>query len=138
MNIKELKNLSSKETDGKNKNTITYIVKGTITSIIITLIMLLIFSVILANTNINEETMFPIITTITAISIVIGGIVSTKNIEKKGIIIGAITGLFYIITIYLCSSIIVENFAVNLYSIILISASIVAGMFGGIIGVNLK
>ena len=138
MNIEELKKLSGKDSDGKNKSTATYVLKGTITSIVITIIMLLIFSIVLANANIGEETMVPIITTITAISIIVGSVVSTKNIEKKGLVIGAVTGLLYIITIYLFSSIIVENFAINLYSVILIGASVIAGMFGGIIGINLK
>ena len=138
MNIKELKKISGKDSDGKNKSTVTYVLKGTITSIVITIIMLLIFSVVLANSNIAEETMIPIITIITAISIIIGSVVSTKNIEKKGLVIGSVTGLLYIITIYLFSSIIVENFAINLYSVILIGAAVIAGMFGGIIGVNLK
>ena len=138
MNIKELKKISGKDSDGKNKSTVTYVLKGTITSIVITIIMLLIFSVVLANSNIAEETMIPIITIITAISIIIGSVVSTKNIEKKGLVIGSVTGLLYIITIYLFSSIIVENFAINLYSVILIGAAVIAGMFGGIIEVNLK
>ena len=136
MNIKDIKKISKNETEEKKR--FNYILKGILIAIIITIIMLLIFSIVLASTNINESAMIPIISTITAISIVIGGITSTRKLEKNGMIIGAITGLIYITILYIFSSIVTENFSINLPSIILICASIVAGMIGGIIGINLK
>ena len=58
--------------------------------------------------------------------------------EKKGIINGALVGLIYILTIYIISSIAKGNFGITINSIILIASAIIAGMLGGIIGVNIK
>ena len=121
----------SKETGNTESNNITKILKGSVISIILTIIGLLVYSVILANTEIGEST-------VTSISILIGSILSISRIEKKGILNGAIVGGIYVIVIYLLSSIINSNFNINLSAIILMVVSIIAGMIGGIIGVNIK
>ena len=75
---------------------------------------------------------------ISALSILIGSIISVSKIAKNGMLNGAIVGGIYIVIIYLLSSIINLNFDINSNSIILISFSMVAGMLGGVIGVNIK
>ena len=51
---------------------------------------------------------------------------------------GGIIGGTYIISLYLISSVVTGNFSFEISAIIMIIASILAGMLGGIIGVNLK
>ena len=128
----------SKETGNTESNNITKILKGSVISIILTIIGLLVYSVILANTEIGESTVNYIVMGITSISILIGSILSISKIEKKGILNGAIVGGIYVIVIYLLSSIINSNFNINLSAIILMVVSIIAGMIGGIIGGNIK
>ena len=114
------------------------IIKGIAISFILTLISVFIFSIVLTYTNTPESTIFPVIAFITAISILIGSSISTIKINKRGIINGGAIGLIYILILYLLSSIITTGFAVNLNTIILIATSILAGMVGGIVGVNIK
>lgn len=128
----------TKETNENKTNGIINIAKGSIIAITFSIIALIIFSVILTNTQLTENTINPVIMVITAISIFIGSIISVSKIEKKGIVNGAFVGLIYILAIYLLSSIVNSNFNLNLNSIILIAFSIIAGMIGGIIGVNIK
>ena len=125
----------SKETGNTESNNITKILKGSVISIILTIIGLLVYSVILANTEIGESTVNYVVMGITSISILIGSILSISKIEKKGILNGAIVGGIYVIVIYLLSSIINSNFNINLSAMVV---SIIAGMIGGIIGVNIK
>ena len=138
MNIKDITKKSTNENSLNQNSKVMNIIKGSVTSIIITIIALIIFSIILTNTNVNENVMTPVITVITAISILIGSILSVSKIEKKGIINGALVGLIYILAIYLLSSITNGNFSIDINSIILIVIAILAGMIGGIIGVNIK
>lgn len=114
------------------------IIKGSVTAIITTLILLFIFATILTYTNIQEGVISPVIIIITAVSILIGSSISTMRIKKMGLINGALVGLIYILTIYLISSITGSGFNLQIQTIIMMVASIVAGMIGGIIGVNLK
>ena len=123
--------------DTEMKANIIRIIKGSITAIVITLILLFIFSIILTYTSIKESAMSPVVIIITAVSILIGSSISTLKIKKMGLVNGALVGLIYILTIYVISSITGLGFALQLQTIIMMLAAIGAGMIGGIIGVNL-
>ena len=124
--------------DTEMKANIIRIIKGSITAIVIILILLFIFSIILTYTSIKESTMSPVVIVITAVSILIESSISTLKIKKMGLVNGALVGLIYILTIYVISSITGLGFALQLQTIIMMLAAIGAGMIGGIIGVNLK
>ena len=121
-----------------DSNLLANIAKGTLISLISTVIMLLIFSLILAFTNVQENTINPVIMIVTAISILIGSSIANIKIRKNGLVNGALIGACYILTIYLISSILNWKFSLNLQSIIMIVIAIIFGILGGIIGVNRK
>lgn len=120
------------------KSNLIRILKGSAFSIVITLVLLLIYSALLTYTSLNENTIPVFVIVITAISILAGSLISSLNIKKNGLSNGAMVGLIYILVIYLLSSIIGQNFSLNMYSIIMFIASVIAGAIGGIIGVNRK
>ena len=119
----------------KNTKRIT---KGSILSIILSAILLLIFAIILTYTDVQENTIKPVIIIITGISILIGSSISTITIKKNGILNGGLVGLIYVLTMFILSSITSRGLSFNIYSIILILTSIIMGIIGGIIGVNLR
>lgn len=122
-----------------NENkTLINILKGVGISLIATLIMLIIFSILLTYTNVQENVINPVIMIITSISILIGSSLGNIKIKKNGLINGGIIGAVYIIIIYLISSILNWKFSLNLQSIIMITTAIIFGILGGIIGVNRK
>lgn len=121
-----------------NKKSFFSILKGSIIAIVITLISMFVVSVIFTLTNISEAFIPQIIIAVTSISILIGSILASINIGKMGILNGALVGFIYIFTIYLLSSIIVCGFSFNIKSLIMIGISLVLGIFGGIIGVNIS
>ena len=121
----------------KEKNSIK-IIKGSIIAIILSLILLTIYAILLSYTTISENTMVPVIITITGISILIGSSISSMHIQKQGMLNGALVGLIYMLLLYILSSILLSSFELNLKSVIMIIVGIVTGMIGGIIGVNMK
>lgn len=123
--------------EGISKNFIN-IIKGIIISIVFTLIFLFIFSIILTYTTISESFITPTIIVITAISIFIGSSIGNIKMKKNGLFNGALIGGIYLLSIYLLSGIINQNFSLSTQSIIIIVAGMICGMFGGIIGVNKK
>ena len=114
------------------------IIKGVISSIVFTLIFLFIFSIILTYTTISESFITPTIIVITAISIFIGSSIGNIKMKRNGLFNGALIGGIYLLSIYLLSGIINQNFSLNTQSIIIIISGMICGMFGGIIGVNKK
>ena len=112
------------------------IIKGSAVSIIVTLSLLFIFAILLTYTKIQENLINPVVIVVTAISILIGSSISTLKIRKNGLLNGGLVGIIYIVTIYLISSLTGSGFSCNINTIIMIVSSIIAGMLGGIIGVN--
>lgn len=111
-------------------------IKGVIISIIFTLIFLFIFSIILTYTNVSESFIAPVVIVVTAISIFIGSSIGNFKMKKNGLLNGALIGGIYLLSIYLLSGVLNQNFSLTMQSIIIIVAGMVCGMFGGIIGVN--
>lgn len=131
----------NKMSDGNSleiNNNIGIIAKGVIIAIVASMILLLVFSAILTYTKVSESVSNPVIIVITAVSILIASQISTRKIRKNGIVNGGIIGGIYIIVLYLISSVVTGNFSLGVNAIVMIIASIIAGMFGGIIGVNAK
>lgn len=126
------------KTQLSESNIFIKIVKGTIMSLLITFMLLLIFSIVLTYTHIPESAINPVIMVITAISILIGSSIENNKIKKNGLINGGIIGGLYIFIIYIISSILNWKFSLNMQSIIMIVIGIVFGILGGIIGVNSK
>ncbi len=114
------------------------IFKGIAIAMITTVIMLLIFSIILAYTNTSENTITPVIMVVTGISILLGSSIGSIKIKKNGIINGGLIGGIYILILYLISSILNWRFGLNIQSIIMIAIGMIFGILGGIIGVNKK
>lgn len=124
--------------NSKTKENFKRIIKGSIMSIILTLVLLFIFSIIVTYTNVKESIISPIIIIITSISILIGSSISSLKIKKNGLLNGAIVGIIYILTIYILSSIMGMGFKIDINSVLMIIFAIAAGMLGGIVGVNIN
>ena len=121
----------------ENKAFIT-ILKGVLISLIVTFLLLLIFSLVLTFTDIQEDVIAPVIIIITAISILMGSSISNIKIKKNGLINGGIIGALYVAILYIISSILNWKFGLDIKSIIMIAVGIIFGILGGIIGVNKK
>ena len=122
----------------KEGNVLKNLMKGVGISLITTVLLLLIFSIILTYTNIEENVINPVIMIITAISILIGSSIGNVKIKKNGLLNGGFIGGIYILTIYIVSSLLNWEFSLNLQSLIMIITAIIFGILGGIIGVNRK
>ena len=121
-----------------NSNGIVIILKGSLISIIATIVLLMIFATVLTYSNINENSMPTVIIVVTALCILVGSQITTSKIKRNGIVNGALVGAIYILALYLIWSIISKDFSLNIYSIIMMATSILIGGIGGIIGVNKK
>lgn len=119
-------------------NNVILIAKGFFISIIISVICIFIYSIILINTSVQENTIKPVIMTITGISILIGSSISSLKIKKNGILNGVSVGVMYVISLYILSSIAFCGFGVNGSCIAIFVLGIILGGIGGIIGVNVK
>lgn len=124
--------------EGYKTNKLFNIIKGILISLAVTIVLFLVFGTILSTTSLSESTINPVIIVITGISILIGASITCIKIENKGMITGGLVGGVYIGILYFTSSILLQDFSLNVYAIIMIISAIISGMVGGIIGVNIK
>lgn len=100
-------------------------------------IMFLLYAFLLAHTNLSESTI-PIITfVITLVSVFLGSSISLIKIRENGLLNGGIVGLIYILLLYVLSSVFGTGFGLNGYSFSMIFFTVLIGIIGGIIGVNM-
>ena len=136
-NINSVKKMEDITKEKSNSNIIK-VIKGSIIAIVLTLIFLTIYAALLSFTNISETTMIPVVLILTGISVLIGSSISSISIKKQGIINGGLVGLIYVLFLYIVSSIAGVGFELNINTIIMFIVGILAGMIGGVIGVNIK
>ena len=86
-------------------NHIMIFFKNLILEFLLTIIFLMILAILLSTTDLNENVINPCIIFISAFSILVGSFFSSRKIGKKGIIIGILQGLIYMLILYLFSSI---------------------------------
>ena len=120
----------------KSNNTITSIIKGVIIAFFFFFFALIIFSILLVYTNISEQTIAPVIITVTGISILMGSSIATRKLKNNGLLNGATIGFIYMMILYLISSTANSDFSITFLTIIILLAGIIGGIIGGVIGVN--
>ena len=81
-------------------NNIVKVIKGSIIAFLISIMLLFIFASLLVYTNIQENTIKPVVIIISIISILVGSSLSSIKIKRKGIVNGALVGTIYILIIY--------------------------------------
>lgn len=124
--------------EGEFKKKVLSIIKGCVFAIILSIILLTIFALLLTYTTLSESTITPVVLIITGISILAGSTISSRKIKKNGLIYGGIVGFIYILILYLASSLCLTGFSLSANSFIMLAVGVIAGIIGGIIGVNLN
>lgn len=106
-------------------------------SILLTIFFIFLLSIFLCYSNISEKIINAALIIISSICIMIGCIFMEKKMKEKGLLYGVIFGIIYMLGMFFISSFAGGDFSIEKNSIIMILLGIVAGGFGGIIGVNL-
>ena len=124
--------------EGFQNRILITIMKGTLISVILTLVLLFILAIVLTYTKVSESMIPAAIIVITAISLLIGSTIANKKMKKNGILNGGIIGVIYLVTIYIVSSAVSGSFSLGWKSIVMVVAGMIFGIIGGVIGVNVS
>ena len=114
------------------------LLKGLLASYIVTIPAFLLFALILANLDFPQRLITPVVVVITVISVLTAGAVSTRGVRSKGWLNGSIVGLVYMLILYLFSSIVYKNFAVDRNVLTMTIIGVLSGAIGGIVSINTK
>ncbi|WP_054027257.1 TIGR04086 family membrane protein [Bacillus sp. FJAT-28004] len=110
---------------------------GVLFSIIWLAVGALLLSLLLHFTGMKESSLPTNAMLVHGCAALAGGFTSGRRSERKGWYNGAILGLLYG-SIVIIISFLASNASVSVHSLLLLGAALLAGAFGGMIGVNMK
>ncbi len=114
------------------------ILKAVLFSYVLTIPMFIIIAAILAFTEFPEKLLFPCVIITTVFSSFCGGMITTIKNKDRGWVFGTLTGILYILILYLISGIIYLDFTISRYTVTMIIIGALSGSIGSITGLNAK
>lgn len=115
-----------------------YFLKGILLAFIITIVMIIIFSLLVMFTDIKENKI-PLLNNIAMItSIAISSIYVAFKIREKGWIQGGLVGVGYYIILIILNLFFIKPFQIDLISGTRLILATITGVIGGMIGINLS
>ena len=114
------------------------VVKGTVGAYIFLVIAFGILSAVYTYTSLADSLIGPIVTAITAISLVFGGIMSSKNAHGFGWLHGSLAGIVYTLIRVLSGFAVFKSYVPDTSVGMMFLTSALLAAFGGIIGINTK
>lgn len=123
---------------GSSNNSLLIIAKGELIAYIISGLLIIIYGLLLTFTKMSESSMPTIIMVISTISIALSAIYVSMKVEVRGWLNGALTGLIYMIILYLISLLFKTAVPFDRYLLFRMFMGFVIGTLAGIIGINLK
>lgn len=114
------------------------IAKGTLISLCISLVLVLVFAFLLKFTNIPDSIIFPINQVIKGVSIFLGVFISLKKSKELGLVSGLLIGFIYTFLAFLVFSILSRSFTFDITLLTDVVFGAIIGAICGIICVNIK
>lgn len=127
-----------KEEIKQNTSKLLCILKGMAVAYALTCIIFIAFGILLTYTNMQESTIPMVALATTALSAAVAGFDWAKCMQKRGLVWSAAAGLVYAVLLYLITSFGSGDFSFEISCMRMLVVSVVAGIAGGILGVNRK
>ena len=117
---------------------LTSFLKGILIAFLFTVVVFLVSAVLLSYTSLPEESIPVISTAVKLIGALISGFIPAKKSGNRGILTGALSGLLYILIIFITASLTTQESVFNMNLLTTALLCVLSGAMGGIFGVNLR
>lgn len=121
----------------ESKENFISIGQGVIRGLILTLVLLVAYSIITYYLKSNPKIDSVYFVVITALSVMYGTIYSVKKIQRKGWLIGLIVAILYILIVFLVSALNGRGFHITSYGVLRMVLALFVGTLSGMLGVNI-
>lgn len=109
-----------------------------VTAFSVTVILVLLFALILCYSDIGEEWISRGAKAITLFSVALAGALCAKSGRRRGWLTGGISGFLYMVVLYILGYLVFGKFRLDFSAALRVVYGVLAGIVGGIIGINLK
>jgi len=113
-------------------------VRSSLIAIVLSLLCFLIFAIVMKIGNFEETLISPGIQVIRVLSITVGGVVAARSTTAKGWLVGALSGILYMVWAIFISLLFGGGISLNSLLLSDMLLGLIAGLVGGMIGINLK
>ena len=122
----------------ESRNYFKPVITGTVTSIVSSVALLVIFSVFMLLQNMPRNSGFFLSFIVISLASMIGGFVCVRMARCKGMILGAVVGFIFIFIISMVG--VIAGFSVNFLGSFMLKAllAVAFGAIGGIIATNIR
>ncbi len=119
------------------KEKIIYLLKSLLIAYIITVVLILVFSLLLTYSSLQESKISLLNTIAMVVSIGSASIYASIKVKEKGWLIGGIVGLSYYIVLIIFNLIFLKTISLDILSISKLILAFITGTIGGMIGINI-
>ena len=110
--------------------------KAAAIAVVLTLAVFLVFAFILSYTPLSEGSIAYIAYITEILGAAVAGFIPAKRAGTKGLLTGALSGILYILIIWIIASLASDGFFIGRHILTMVAISVAAGAVGGISGVN--
>ena len=121
---------------GANNSPLSALLKGVLTSFILTFIVFTVYAILLTYTSLQENNVNVVMLVSTAISCILCCFITGRKSSSKGILWGTLSGFIYISIMLLISISTEGRLALTRKMLISIGLALCCGALGGVIGIN--
>lgn len=121
----------------KERSRLYYILKGTVTSILITVPIFLLLSLAITLTEFPEEYISPAVFATVIVSIVVAGFISTATAKDKGWFNGSLVGFLYMLVVVILRWKLEGRISLNTDILTTLLTGVLIGSISGMAGLNL-
>lgn len=108
------------------------------TAYAVTVVLVMLFALVLCYTDVGEEWISRGAKLITLFSVALAGALCAKSGKRGGWLIGGVSGVLYMVVLYALGYLIFGEIELSAASALRVVYGMLAGIVGGIIGINMK
>jgi len=120
----------------KKKLNYIALVKGLLSSILFTFILILAITCVCYWGNVSEKLLGLLLFAASSISVFLSSVLMARKLERAGLLYGSLNGLLYFLVILTAAICFSGKFTPSSQSITMLIGSVLSGALGGIIGIN--
>lgn len=120
------------------KNTFFAPFKGVVLAYAITAVVFGVYALLLTYTDISEKNNSLVVLITMAIALVAGGIKSAASAGRKGWLMGALTGIMYVLIMIITGLCVLSDFSIGTKTLVCLVLGVASGAIGGMAGINLR
>lgn len=121
----------------EEKAFLTKVSMGVLRAAIITIILMLLFTIIMTVTDVTNQFLSVYYLVATCLSVVYGSIYAARKNNKNGWLVGILVALLYMLLIFILSAVLFQDSSFGTKELLRMAIAVIVGALSGMLGINI-